>query len=88
MDIRNISRTLSCEGIFYENLNDVYNLDTVAHHPHHLVLDGGHEEPGLGESPTCPLRDLLVPEVSAEMLPGEGPEPVESDQSEASIEVT
>ena len=66
---------------------DVYNLDTVAHHPHHIVLDGGHEEAGLGESPTGPLRDLLVPEVSAEVLPGEGPKPVEADQLEASIEV-
>ena len=64
----------------------MYNLDAVAHHPHHLVIDGGKEQPGLGEPPAGPLGDLLVPEVRAEALPGQRPEPVEADKHDQGLE--
>ena len=66
--------------------SEYLNLDTVAHHPHHLVIDGCHEEPGLGKPPAGPLRDLLVPEVSAQMLPGKGPEPVEANEHDHGLD--
>ena len=59
---------------------NLVNLDTVADNPDHLVIDGGKEESGLGEPPAGPLGDLLVPQVCAEMLPGQGPEPREAEE--------